>query len=310
MKTIALPDTDLRISPICLGTADWGSRADAARAELLYSAFRESGGNCFDSAHCYAFWADKLGMPERLLGEFVRKHDRREHVVICTKACHITGGPRYERPPRYMTPEILNRDLHESLDRLGLDYIDLYYLHRDDPAVPVDEILNALNEHVRAGRIRHFAASNWRADRLRQATQYAKSKGLRGFAASQILWTLADLSKSMPPDICVMNDVELTYYEESRTPVFAFSPSANGYFSGRAVGNYENTTSQARRERCSELAKQIGATPTQIAIAYLMNHPFISVPITGTCHQGHLTEVLSSMNIRLTSDQVQWLKNG
>jgi aryl-alcohol dehydrogenase-like predicted oxidoreductase len=310
MTNLSLPGTDLRISPVCFGTADWGSRASPEDAERLYTAFRAAGGNCFDSAHCYAFWADKLGTPETLLGQFARKHDKRQDVVICTKGCHITGGPKYERPPRYMTPELLRQDLDDSLERLGTDYIDLYYLHRDDPAVPVDEIIDALNEHQRAGRIRYFAASNWRGERIRQAHDYAKRRGIKSFAASQILWNLAHLSRPMPPDICAMDDTELAFYERTRLPVFAFTPSGNGYFSGRGNTPYENDVSHARRERCRQLAKEQGATPVQIAIAYLMRHSFPGIPITGTCNVEHLNEIVGATKVTLTPEQVRWLKNG
>jgi aryl-alcohol dehydrogenase-like predicted oxidoreductase len=308
-QQIALRGTSLRVSPLGLGTADW-TRPSPTDLDRLYTTFRQAGGNCFDSAHCYAFWIGQEGMPERLLGQLVRKHEsRRDDVVICTKGCHITGGEKYPRPERYMTPQLLDRDVADSLERLAMDRIDLYYLHRDDPAVPVDEIMDALNGHIRAGRLGHIGCSNWRAPRIEQANTYARGKGLRPFAASQILWNLGHLSHAMPADICAMDAAEQAYYQRTGLPVFAFSSTANGYFNG-AGKSYDNPTSQARRERATELARKLGASANQMALAYLMSHDFPAVPLLGTTKLDHLADALGAMKLKLTAEQVRWLRDG
>ena len=313
MKTsnIRLPKTELEVSPLCLGAADWGTKSGDDLDEL-YATFRANGGNVLDTAHCYAFWMDAEGLSEKLLGEVVRRHDRREDVTICSKGCHITGGEKYPRPERYMTPELLERDLTQSLARLQTDYIDIYYLHRDDEAVAVDEILDALESHKSAGRIRAYAASNWRANRLRAANEYSIRKNYSGFVASRILWNLGELSQPMPSDICVMNEEEMRFYQSSQMPVFAFSAAANGFFGDTIPGesSYDNAVSRARRERAVQLAKQRNATPNQVALAYLRAHGFPAVAITGTTKLSHLRDALGATNIELAREEARWLRDG
>lgn len=301
----------LETSPFSLGTGDWGAREnDEKSLDALYVAFRAAGGNTFDTAHCYAFWLDAEGASERALGELVRRHDKRENVVICGKGCHLSGGAQYPRPDFYMTPEVLERDLQQSLERLQTDYIDLYFLHRDDARVPVDEILDALNQHKSAGRIRHYAASNWRGERLNQAIEYSKRAGIAPFAASQILWNLGELTTPPAPDMCVMNETEMRWYQENKLPLFVYSPTANGYFSNGKTESYANEISAKRRERTLELAQKYDATPNQIALAFLMNHDFPTTPILGTHNLDHLHDALGAAKIALSPDEVSSLKNG
>src|SRR5262249_49753406 len=147
----------------------------------LYDTFREAGENLFDSAHVYAFWLPGgSGASERALGEIVRRRGDRANVVLATKGGHphMKGG--YERPERYLSPEVIAGDIAESRGRLGVEAIDLYFLHRDDLRVPVSEIMDALEEHIAAGRVREIGASNWTTARIEEANRYAAARGRRG----------------------------------------------------------------------------------------------------------------------------------
>jgi 1-deoxyxylulose-5-phosphate synthase len=315
MKKISLPNTSLSVAAIALGTADWGSVTSIEKAEQLYNAYRSAGGNCFDTAHAYLFPLDKEGASERALGGIIRRTERRrEDVIVCTKGCHSDGGPKYPRPQRFMTARQLSSDLSESLDRLQMDYVDLYFLHRDDTAEPVDEIIDALNEQAHAGRIRYFAASNWKHDRIQQAIDYAKKKEIRSFVASQILFNLGELARPVAADIRAMNAAEKAWYEASRLPVFAFSSTANGYFAATsnefAGKNYDTPIGRVRKNRCAELAGQIGATPTQIALAYLLHQSFPVICLCGTTNLEHLNDALAAADVRLNSSQTRWLEAG
>src|SRR4051794_1197909 len=140
MKQHAIPRTQLTVSSLCLGTGSFGTGVKGAEMERLYALFREAGGNFFDTAHCYAFWIEGgLGASERGLGECIRRFGDREAVVIGTKGGHPDNGPSYRRSDRYLAPEVIAADVSDSLERLGVDTIDLYFLHRDDPRVPVGE---------------------------------------------------------------------------------------------------------------------------------------------------------------------------
>jgi aryl-alcohol dehydrogenase-like predicted oxidoreductase len=197
---ITLPGTSLSVSPLAYGTGSWGSEVRGDELTRLYTTYRAAGGNAFDSAHCYAFWLDAEGASERALGECVRSHERRrEDVVVMTKGGHPSAPPKYPKPDRYLSPEVLRKDIAESLDRLQTDYIDLYFLHRDDPRVPAGEIIDALAEHIAAGRIRYIGASNWRVARMAEANAYAASHGRPAFVASQVQWNLAEPTRPGHP---------------------------------------------------------------------------------------------------------------
>ena len=122
---------------------------------------------------------------ERMLGEWVRRRGIREEMVIIDKGAHTRAGQKR------LTPADITADLHEGLSRLGTDYIDLYLLHRDDPAMGVGPIVEVLNEYLSAGRIRAFGGSNWTAGRIAEANDYAAAHGLVGFAASSPNLSLA-----------------------------------------------------------------------------------------------------------------------
>src|SRR5450432_2220154 len=119
------------VSTFCFGTIGWGTKTRGDDLDRLYDKFRSTGGNFFDSAHVYAFWLPNgLGASEQALGEIVRRRRDRGNVVLATKGGHpnMTGG--YPRPDRYLSPEVISQDIADSLDRLGVDTIDLYFLHR------------------------------------------------------------------------------------------------------------------------------------------------------------------------------------
>jgi len=311
VRTLRLPHTTLDVSAICLGAADWGTKADDAQVDRLYETYRAAGGNCFDTAHVYAMWAGATGASERALGACVRRHGDRPNVVLVTKGGHPDCGPKYPRPDRYLAADVIARDVAESLERLQVDAIDLYFLHRDDERMPVGEIIEPLDEHVRAGRLRAIGASNWRAARIAAANAHAAARGLTRFVASQVLYNLAQPTK--PPGVPFLTGGELAWHAAGGMPVFAFSATANGYFATggqSAHRSYENETSRARLDRAALLATERGATANQVALAYLLHQPFPIVAMTGTTSVEHLRDALRSPDIALTPEGVRWLRDG
>ncbi|NQU43712.1 aldo/keto reductase, partial [bacterium] len=146
MRSVHFPGTDLDPSVICLGTGGYGSSIPRDQSFQLLDGFFERGGSFLDSAHVYAAWIPNgAGASERTIGEWQEDRGVRDRIIIGTKG----GHPELDkmRVPRLSPPEI-ERDLFESLERLRTDRIDLYWLHRDDPATPVDVIMDALNRHI------------------------------------------------------------------------------------------------------------------------------------------------------------------
>lgn len=316
LPLVQIPRTDLRVSAFCYGTAEWKDRPGLPVA-ALYEQFRAAGGNFFDSAHVYSFWRGALGEPERILGRFVRQERRREDVVVATKGGHYSIRGKYERPDRYCSPETIRADLTESLERLQLDYVDLYYLHRDDTRVPVPELIDALAGEVSAGRIRYFAGSNWSRKRFAAANAYAQRTGKPGFVASQPLWNLAHL---VPPDnwdhthqVLNDDDAEIAWYRETQTAVVPFAPTANGLFADpekKMKRQFDNAITRRRLEAAQAIAREIGATPNQVALAWLRAHDFPVIPILGTNNPEHLADALNGAQITLDAAQRERLVSG
>jgi aryl-alcohol dehydrogenase-like predicted oxidoreductase len=314
MNTLRIPSTDLDVSVIAYGASRFGTEAIGDVAARLYDDFRTAGGNFFDTAHCYAFWAPGgLGASERTLGELVRRRGDEGRVVIATKGCHPDAGADYRRPDRYISPEVLARDVADSLDRLGLPSVDVYFLHRDDRRVAVGEIIDALNEHVRTGRLKHLGASNWTPERIAAANAYAASRGLRGFVISQPRFSLAESNKPASDDDLATRPFDGTahaWHTATGLPVMAYSSTGCGFFAtdGRAGGaTFDNPVSRHRLARVKQLAAQTGHTPTQLALAWLLHQPFPVVPILGTTNPSHLHDALGAVDVSLTRQQVEWL---
>ncbi|HEV8247221.1 MAG TPA: aldo/keto reductase [Polyangiaceae bacterium] len=307
MKSLTLPGTELTVSALAFGTGNWGTVSEQT-LDTLYATFREAGGTTFDTAHCYAFWIQKLGVCEKELGRCLRR-DKRSDVVVITKGGHPASLPDYPRPDAYLAPELVARDVDESLERLGVDSVDLWFAHRDDLRVPAGEIVDALNQEFRRGKLKHLGASNWTSARLREANDYAKAHGLAPFVASQPWWSLGkvtDLTKHDPTTPYFSPD-DFVWHSQSQVAVFPWSSTANGYFAGKDKATWENPTSARRRERVRELASKRAATPNQVALAWLMHQPFPVVPLLGTTKLDHLKDALGAPGLDLSSDEVGWL---
>jgi aryl-alcohol dehydrogenase-like predicted oxidoreductase len=314
IHTISIPGTDLASSAIALGALAWGSKITGDAVDRLYDTYRAAGGTFFDTAHIYAGWLPNgLGASERALGEIVRRRRDRANIIIASKGGHPDAGSWYRRPDRYLSPERVDMDITESLDRLGDSMIDLYFLHRDDSRVPVGEIIDLLNEQIARGRIRYAGASNWTAGRIAAANEYAAAKGKRGFVASQPMYSLAEPN---PPRDKTMRSLEAedrVWHARSRLPVLAYSCTANGYFASngeKGATAWDNPVSRARLGVVKQLAAELGVTPNQIALAYLMHQQFPVVPILGTVDVNHLRDGLGAASVRLSPDQVHRLEIG
>ncbi|MDB5328723.1 MAG: aldo/keto reductase [Phycisphaerales bacterium] len=294
-------------SHLALGTVSWGTKLTGNALDAIYAAYRNAGGNVFDSAHVYAFWLpDGHGSSERALGQIVRKNGDRNQVLLTPKGGHPTLKG-YERPDDYLSPRQIKSDVAESLDRLGFDTIDLYYLHRDDPRVPVGEIIDALHEHVAAGRLKAIGASNWNTTRIAEANAYAIANNKTPFAASQPKFSLAVAKPSKDPLSPLFTAADAAWHAKTGLPVFAYSSTANGYFAtggNKGAGGCEPEPSAARLHAAERIAADIGATPNQVALAWLMQRPFPVVPILGTGNLDHLKDALGATKVNLSGQQI------
>lgn len=315
MQRVTLPNTDLEVSALCLGGGGLGALVTGDAADHLVSDFLEAGGNFIDTAHCYSFWESAgAGCSEREVGASLRRLGAWDQVVVGTKGGHPAVGEGYPRPDYYLAPEVISSDVEDSLERLGCERIDLYYLHRDDTRVPAEEVMDALNAEVEHGRLRYLAASNWSTERMAAANDYAARTGKRGFVASQVQWSLAVPTWKPGPDPTTryVTAEDAAWHQETGIPIVAYSATASGYFAGAEGGTraYETPENTARKARAAQLATELGCTPNQIALAYLRGAGPLTIPLFSTSRREHLAEGLGSLTVELTPEQCRWLRDG
>ena len=189
-----LSGTDLSVSPVCLGTAGFGRKIDRETAFDFLDRFTDRGGNFVDTASLYARdFEASISRSEEILGEYVKTRPHKQ-LLIATKGGHYDLKTKEKR----VNKACITADLEESLRTLGKETIDLYGLHRDDPDIPVEEIVDMMEEFVKAGKIRYYGASNYTLERLARAKKYAESIGALGFSAVSNYWTLLKENEGFP----------------------------------------------------------------------------------------------------------------
>ncbi len=307
LRQHSLAGTDLQLSTFCCGLGDLFARPQN-ESDALLDAFVAAGGNFFDSAHVYSFWLPGgNGLSEIGIGDYLRRRGLTDQVTVATKGGH-PSAPGYRTVEYHLSPERVGADIQDSLGRLQCSHVELYYLHRDDPRVPIDEIVDALNVEIDGGRLRYLGASNWSTERIEQANGYARAKGMTGFVISQPRWSLARAQRGASD--MVDADEQTAWYRDNKFPLAAYSPTAHGFFDGNTTDTYQSPENIARRERARHLARKTNATPGQIALAYLTNHAFPVFPIIGTKNVERLRESLRADELTLTPDELNWLSSG
>lgn len=305
MKTIAVPGVAKPISALMKGS-DYFTNDGYEHAAANLDAFLAAGGNAVDTAHIYSG-----GQSEAVIGRYMEERGNRSELVILTKGSHHDEtGPR-------VNAEAIRSDLMTSLERLRTDHVELYALHRDDPSVPVGAIVEALHEHVEAGRIGAIGGSNWTWQRLQEANAYAAAHGLTGFTFSSPNLSLAKAKEPFWAG-CVSADEEtLRWHEREQLPLFSWSSQARGFFTGRfgpedrsnadLVRVFYSDANWERLRRAGELAAEKGVSTIQIALAYVLNQPFPTCALIGAQNPGELRSCRDGVEIALSPAELAWL---
>ena len=294
-----VPGVEKRISRLVMGC---DNQQTIEHASEIFDDFVDRGGNAFDTAFLYGD-----GVQERLLAQWMTARGNRDDMVIISKGAHTP----------HCDPESITEQLLTSLDRLQTDHADLYFMHRDNPEVPVGEFVDVLDEHVRAGRIRAFGGSNWSIERMDEANAYAAANGRRGFTMLSNHFGLAE-AYDLPWEGCrhATDPESKRWLRETQTPLFPWSSQARGFF-GRAdpadrsdeelVRCYYGDGNFERLRRARELGEQFGVAPTAIALAYVLHQPFVTFPLFGPRTVEETRTSLDALAIELTPQQVSWL---
>lgn len=297
-----------KVSRFVLGAGPMGDPLSEADSFALLDAFAAAGGNAIDTARIYAD-----GKSEAVVGRWLNARSDRADFFLITKCAHPDETKKHR-----LSKKDLDADIYTSLETLGLSYIDLLFLHRDDESVPVSDVIDGLAPHVAEGRVKLIGASNWRASRIIEANRYAKSLGLPGFVASEIAFSLARTTPKgyNDPTLVCMNETEMAAYTKMPVPVFAYGPQAKGYFAKLANGTlseslakrYDTPENRAKAERLSLLAKEKGVSPTALSAAYIASHPVNAYAIIGCRNLPHLADSLTAADIFLTPEEVAYLE--
>jgi aryl-alcohol dehydrogenase-like predicted oxidoreductase len=315
MKHVNLGATGLRVSRVCLGMMSYGNDSDRAwvlgeeGAEPIVKAAVDGGITFFDTADVYSGGASEVATG-KLLGKFFPS---REDYVLATKV-HGAMGPGENA--RGLSRKHIMAGIDASLRRLGLDYVDLYQIHRWDPRTPIAETMAALNDVVRAGKARYIGASSMAAWQFAKAQHTADACGLTRFVSMQ-------------------NHYNLLYREEERemipqcldqgVGVIPWSPLARGVLAGNRTRSGERRTTRAGSDpfsdslyalpgdfdvvdRADEVAAARGVPTAQVALAWLLQRPGVTAPIIGATRLGHLTDALAAEELELSAEEVRRLE--
>lgn len=305
-RRMNIPRTDLEVSALSLGSTGLGTDIHGDDTLRLLDEYMNLGGNFLDTAHCYACWIPGMtGSSERALGEWFKSSGMRDRAVLSTKGGHPPMDI-YPHAEHFLGYDSLREDLDESLERLGTDRVDLYYLHRDDGKTPVDEVIDALNQLPEA---RYFGASNWSIERVRAANNYAAQAKKRGFVAVQNQWSLAVPCWKITDDPTVrfITNEDAIACAEMDVMVHAYSATSNGYFaqhndSGAFYGNVD------LRYLAQTVADRHGCSSTQVALAWLRQQPGTVIPILGTTKVERLKEGFGALQVDLTAEDLAELE--
>lgn len=305
------------MSKIVFGTDYFGVNIPEEQAFALMDRYLALGGNAIDTARVYGKNPkepdpdEAYSNSEPIVGRWLKARGCRDKVILITKGAHPVMK---DMSQRRLDKASIDYDLSVSLHELDVDYVDVYFLHRDDPDRPVSEIMDVLHEHVKAGRIRALGASNWTVARINEANEYARKNGKTPFSISQIHWCAAQVPGNLWDDktIKVMDETEYAGYEQNKIPVMAFSSQARGYFSKMLAGEplpakrmnrYDTPENRRRLEFIRALCEKKSLPASALMLAYITSSPVQGAAIVGCSRLEQLEDSMSAADLTLTQEE-------
>lgn len=297
--------TDLDLFPICFGGNVLGWTADMATSHAILDAFTAGGGNFIDTADAYSQWApgNPGGVSESVLGAWLAKPGNRQRVVIATKV-----GSKKDRAG--LSPANIRTACDESLARLKTDRIDLYYCHRDDPNTPIADTLGALTELVNAGKVRHIAASNYTAPRLREALELSDKHGYARFVALQPHYNLLARGDYEGPlaDLCAREGLAcFPYYSLAAgflTGKYRSAEAAKDAARGARVASYIDDRAWRVLGAMDAIVARRGVSHVAVALAWLLAQPTVAAPIASASRVAQVEGLLAAVRVKLAPEDL------
>ena len=315
MQYINLGKTGLKVSRLCLGMMSYGSKKwrewvleEKEAMPFVKRAF-DAGINFFDTADVYSF-----GASEEVLGNTLKSLGaKRENVVVATKVFQVMSDDPNDRG---LSRKHIMDSIDKSLKRLKMDYVDLYQIHRWDYSTPIEETMEALHDVVKAGKARYIGGSSMFAWQFMKALHVSEIHGWTKFVSMQNHYNLVyrEEEREMIP-LCVDQGIGL----------IPWSPMARGFFAGNRKHGGGGDTTRAQTDpfanqlyfreedfvvadRAQEVAKQRGATASQVALAWVLSKPHITSPIIGSTKMEHLDQAIAALDIKLTEEEIKRLE--
>ena len=293
---ITIPETDLVVHPLCLGTNVFGWSAAEAESHQVLDAYASNGGNFLDTADVYSQWkpGNQGGESETIIGKWLTKRDRSK-IVVATKVSMLSARPG-------LSAKNILAACDESLQRLQTDYIDIYYSHRDEIETPMEETLGAYAELIAAGKVRYIAASQHTGARLQQALDISEANGLPSYIGLQDQYNL----------------IYREPFESEQQPVLAknhlsalpFYGLARGFLSGKyrpglkvesvraeGVAEFYNDKNWAVLAKVREIAAELNAPVAAVSLAWLRTNPQVSTPIASARTVEQLEEIVQIVEL-------------
>jgi aryl-alcohol dehydrogenase-like predicted oxidoreductase len=301
-----LGQSDLSIAPLVLGGNVFGWSADEATSFAVLDAFVAEGLNAIDTADVYSAWVpgNQGGESESIIGRWLKKSRKRDDVVIATKVAKWTKH-------RGLSPANIAAACDDSLKRLGIERIDLYFAHEDDTAVPLAETLGAFSRLIEAGKVRAIGASNYSADRLAEALAVSAKHNLPGYEVLEPEYNLVsrdDYEAELEPLV-----------EREKIGVISYYALASGFLSGKyrseddlakskarsgAVAKFLNPRGMKVLAALDDVASSHKATPAQVALAWVIARPSITAPIASATKVEQVHDIAAATRLKLSKDDV------
>ena len=310
---------DKDISRLVQGNMMTSDRDEAVLKEsfAIFDGAVATGINCFDNGHVYGG-----GACDRAFGKWIEARGNRDDIVILSKGAH------HNQDRKRVTPFDIKADIADSMARMRVDHLDVWMFHRDNPAVPVGPLVEAVNEEIAAGRIGVWGGSNWTPERIAEANEYADKHNLIPMVCSSPNFSLADQLESPWGDDCITisgpkHEADRKWYADNNMPVFSWSSLARGFLTGRLTrenfeqekGNFEEHTIRCyvceenwqRLERCEEIGKQKGLSIPQIALAFVLTQDFPTFALVGARNAEEANSNLEALNCELSAEEIAYL---
>jgi len=306
MKKQQIKHTDLQVAPINFGGNVFGWTLDEKQSFDILDKFVGAGFNFIDTADTYSWWVNgRGGQSEEIIGKWLKSRGRRQDLVIATKVGSETKEHGFDISRKHIL-----QSADESLHRLGVDHIDLYYTHFDDKVTPVEETLSAYDELIRAGKVRYIAASNVSPQRLIESFSLAEEHGLPRYVALQPHYNLVERSGFENDYAPLVEKYDLS--------VFPYWSLAAGFLTGkyRSVDDFEKTTrgagikkyfdekGKAVLKALDTVAEKYDAKQATVALAWLLANPLVTAPIVSATSESQLQTLIAAPDLQLDEEDI------